>query len=136
MRLWPLYEVLLLLCLCVVSCVAGSGQTAAMRRAHQVRKVNQIAPVKPVSLGQILVEVNPQPSKPPQCKIVAHKIVARTPTTSTPRTKFCRPKTVTGSTNGTTHASSKSSSHAPPLDRVKWLCTLASLAAVLLLYTV
>lgn len=104
MRLRSLCEVLLLLCLCAVPCLAAS-------RAHQPRKVDRIArtylhavavsclgesrlPVdtEGQSLGQMLARRNPWPSKPPlgpKAVLASRGIVPRK---LARRNTFCRPQ--------------------------------------------
>ncbi|KAF9643278.1 hypothetical protein BDM02DRAFT_1543375 [Thelephora ganbajun] len=131
MRLWLLCEVLLLLCLCTAPCTAVGGQTLAIRRPHQPRKVDRTAHTKHHALGQRLARRNLWPSRPP-----FNPKPAIAPRKLAHRNTFCRPnscRSVNG-INDTTPTSRGSVQVFLP-KHGKWLCTLTSITAALLLYT-
>jgi len=133
MRLWLLCEILLLLSLCAVTCVAVSGQTVAMRRAHQLRKFDRITHANDDLVGQILAQGS---SSPPRSSVAGKCTLVRPRAMTTPaRTKFCRPKSVSKTNGTTTQGSSKSSAHTFSLNGGKWLYTSMSLVALTFLYS-
>jgi len=134
MRLWSLLEVLLL-CLCAAHYVAAGGQTVAMRRTHQLVRRGDHA--KREQLGQALARRDSSLDSK-VCRIVSPRASAAPPSPQlAPRSKFCRPKTVSASNNstGATKQNSKSSAENFPPGRGKWLGNLTPLVVVLLLYS-